>query len=193
MEKSYAECPPNYQTIFEIDFANNKKEFKLLNYGSNLMFIPFIVLYLLLDQTLTVKDGARFLIVFWLSILGMLVVIMLHELVHGLFFKIYGKGKLKFKFHGFAFSCSMPTHYFQKGCYLVIGLAPLVILSLLLGSLSILYYKTDYFLLFYAPFVFNFCGSLGDMYVAYRLRKCSKTVLISDQGIKMVFLDLVKP
>lgn len=190
MKKSYLELPENYKEIREVDLKNNKREFILINIGSLVLILPFIILYMNIEKSLGFEDGLWFSLILILSLVSMFVIIVLHELIHGLFFKVFGKGKLKFGFHGFAVSCSMPTNYFNKTAYLIIGLAPLVLISIVTGILSIIFYNTDYFLLAYVPLAMNFSGAIGDMYVSIILLKSKKTVLVKDYGVGMKFYDI---
>lgn len=192
MKSSYTLLPENYEEVLLIDLKNNKKQFVFINILSVVLIIPFIVLYLFFERSLSLSDGFRYSIILFISIPSLFLMIILHELIHGLFFKIFGKGKLKFKFHGFAVSCSMPTNYFNKRSYILIGLAPLVLLTIIYGVLSFFLYNTDYFILAYFPLALNFSGAAGDIYVVSLLMKMKKTVLVNDTGVAMKIYDKTK-
>lgn len=190
MVNSYTKLPENYKQIREVDLQNNKKEFIFINIGSLVLMLPFFILYFYIEKSLGFEDGLKFPLILILSLVSMFIIIVLHELIHGLFFKVYGKGKLKFGFHGFAVSCAMPSNYFNKKAYTIIGLAPLVLITIITGVLSTIFYNTDYFLLAYIPLAVNFSGAIGDMYVVFLLLRCKKTVLVNDYGIGMKFYDI---
>ena len=61
----------------------------------------------------------------------MLVMIVLHEGLHGLFFWLFTREKPKFAFKGFYAYAAMPDWYLPKKEYLITALAPLVGITLL--------------------------------------------------------------
>ena len=189
MKGSYVDLQDNYILIREIDPNKNKKEFWLMNIGSFVLLIPFFIIYFFLNPDFRIEFGFSRLLISFLLIVSIILLIPVHELIHGLFFKLFGNGKLKFGFHGFAFSCSMPSHYFNKRAYTLIGLAPLIIISIITGALSIFMYKSDYFIIPYAVLAINFSSSIGDIYVIFVLFKYKKTVLVNDIGVAMRFYD----
>ncbi|MGD8406239.1 MAG: DUF3267 domain-containing protein [Anaerolineales bacterium] len=65
-------------------------------------------------------------------IFGIIVVIVLHELAHGIAMQIYGaRAKYGFIWKGLMFYATSPGYAFQRDQYIVIILAPLVSLSIL--------------------------------------------------------------
>jgi hypothetical protein len=74
-------------------------------------------------------------------ILVILITLILHELVHGLFFWLFTGERPQFGIGpGYAYAAA-PDWYFPKGKYLVIGLSPLVVLTVL-GLAVILFVPT---------------------------------------------------
>lgn len=57
------------------------------------------------------------------------VVIFLHEGIHGIFFHYFGRSNVEFGWEGAFAYATCSGRYFDRNSYLVIGLAPLVILS----------------------------------------------------------------
>jgi hypothetical protein len=120
------------------------------------------------------------LIVLLLSILFMLV---FHELVHGIFFWIFTRERPRFAFKGgYAFAAA-PEWYLPNSQYIIVGLSPLVVISIL-SILTVAFVPSSVvpYLLFIATF--NAAGALGDMIVVGWVLKQSNTILVKDQGDK---------
>ncbi len=191
MENSYNELPENFIEKESIDFKKNKKLFWFINIGSIVLIIPFVIPMFFFSYSINFNELLPLTIVYMGLLVGMIATLVVHELIHGLFFKVFGKGKLKFRFHGFAASCSMPNVYFKKWPYFIIGIAPFVVLNIILVVLSIVFYNTMYFIIAYISLIINFSGCIGDLYVSYRLLKSPKSIIINDYGIGMRIYDKV--
>jgi hypothetical protein len=120
------------------------------------------------------------LIVILLSVILMLV---FHELIHGLFFWIYTHVRPKFALKsGYAFAAA-PEWYLPKFQYITVGISPLVVISLLSIVFSIF---VSAHIIPYLVFIatFNAAGALGDMIVVAWVIRQSKTIFINDLGDK---------
>lgn len=107
----------------------------------------------------------------------------IHEWIHGLFFKHYSKQKVKYKFHGWAASASTPGVFYYKKSYIVIGLSPAVIIN---GILLIIFFLVEPArVMTFILLAMHFSGCAGDFYVVYKLRKYSKETLVEDTGVGM--------
>jgi len=119
-------------------------------------------------------------IIVWLliNIVSYCVILPLHELIHGLAFSFWG-GK---PYYGarlpIALYCSAKNQVFPRNYYLVIGLAPLVVITLA-GIIFTLLFPTlsPYILL---ATVGNFSGAAGDIWVVRRLRTLPASTLVED-------------
>ena len=128
-------------------------------------------------------------------LVGMVVYLFLHEGVHGFFIKMfsgkqpfYGKELRKGMFYAGS-RC-----FFGKCSYIVIALAPLVVWGIVIAiMLSELSAKAPQFWWYlYAIQILNFTGAAGDLYVARRVLRMPKEVLVQDDGISMKFFLPVK-
>jgi len=181
--KSYDALPEGYVQDFEVDMKTNKKLFLLINFGTIILMLPFIVVYGMIKDLMTFEIH---LVNFLLFVGLMIALIVIHELIHGIFFKLGTKKKIKFGFHGFAASAGAPDIYFTKRFYLIIGLAPAIILNFTLLIIC-LFIKEEYFGIIYFNLAIHFAGCIGDFYIALKLIKYNKETLIEDKGISMKF------
>lgn len=111
----------------------------------------------------------------------MAVAILLHELTHGLFFWVFARKTPEFGIGpGYAFA-AMPDWFFPKNQYLVVVLAPLLLLSGI-GLALIALLPLAWLGLLLAGMTINAGGAIGDMYVAWRIAHESGPVWIKDTG-----------
>jgi hypothetical protein len=116
-----------------------------------------------------------------LILVVMVVTIVFHELVHGLFFWFFARHKPEFGVgRGYAFA-AMPDWYFPKRQYLVIGLGPLVGLTLL-GMAIIAFAPLTWIGLVFAGVVINVGGAIGDLYVCWRIAREAGDIWVKDIG-----------
>jgi hypothetical protein len=118
------------------------------------------------------------LLAFPLSIILMLV---LHELIHGGFFWLFTHERPRFALKsGYAFAAA-PEWFLPAAQYILVGLSPLLIISIVSSLLAWIVSSTiTPYLLFIATF--NAAGSLGDMIVVAWVVKQPKTILVKDEG-----------
>jgi len=128
---------------------------------------------------------------FWLSgeilswllgfVLALLISITLHELVHGAFFWAFAGQPPRFGIGpGYAYA-AMPGWYFPKRKYLVVGLSPLVVLTVL--GLACVPFLPGWLLgPFFWGLVINAGGAIGDLYICLRIAREAMDVWVQDHG-----------
>lgn len=112
------------------------------------------------------------------NVVASIVVLPLHEGLHGLAFSLWG-GKPHYGAKlPFALYCGAKNQLFHRNEYLVVGLAPLVVITLA-GIIFILLAPAlaSYVLL---GLITNFSGAAGDIWVAMRLLRQPRDVLVED-------------
>jgi hypothetical protein len=117
--------------------------------------------------------------------ISILLMLVFHEMVHGIFFWIFTRERPKFAFKGIYAYAAAPDWFLPKGQYLVVGLAPLIVISLLSIFLSAFVSHSIIPYLFFIA-IFNASGALGDMVVVSWVISQSDQPLIQDQGDKFL-------
>ena len=114
----------------------------------------------------------------WVIVLSVISFILVHELIHILFMTVFSKGKvnLKVKFPTIAVGSDA---YFNKIEYIIIALAPVVVLGI--GSL-ILLLILPYKLLFAIMLTLNFATASGDYILTYYALKQEKNTYFVDKA-----------
>jgi Putative zincin peptidase len=135
--------------------------------------------YRLPNLTLSALTGLLMLI--GIILLLTTVMVVLHEGIHGLFFWVFARRRPVFGMRGTYAFAAMPGWYFPRRFYLLIGLAPLVILTL--SGLALIAWGPAFWipgLLF--VLVMNASGSVGDLYIILWLLTKPAGCLVQDYG-----------
>ena len=119
-------------------------------------------------------------VVLWIvsNILAYIVVLPLHEAIHGLAFLLWGGRPYFGTKLPFALYCGARDQLFRRNQYLVVGLAPLVVLTLAAIVLTLVVPGLASYVLFGT--VGNFSGAAGDVWVARRLWRQPAHILVED-------------
>jgi hypothetical protein len=126
------------------------------------------------------------LIIFAVSII---VYIILHELTHGLFYKLLTKQKLTFGLTLTVAYCGLKEGYVNKKTSIIAMLAPFVIHSIWMLALIIFLPANIWALMVVLLFGLHFGGCIGDLYGTLILlfKYSKKQVLVNDDGPQQIF------
>ncbi len=180
--------PETHALAWAVDMKKDRRLHWMLQLAGLVWFFfaSFIVLKIMAvlrpDFTLEAKfDIAGVLLAALAALLIIFVTVTLHELVHGFFFWFFAKARPQFGLGpGYAYAAA-PDWYFPKGQYLVIGLAPLVVLTIM-GLLAIAIAPIAWLPTLFLAIVFNAGGAIGDIYVCIRIGVEAPDVWIKDTG-----------
>lgn len=118
-------------------------------------------------------------------IVSIIFMFVFHELIHGAFFWIFTREPPKFAIKaGYAFASS-PDWCLPRTQYIVVGLSPLLVISILCIFFGAFISSSIVPYLVYIA-TFNAAGALGDMVVVVWTLKQSAEILIQDKGDKFV-------
>ena len=185
-----AVLPEGYRELRRIDLQKNKRLMLFVN------LLALVIAALLcvvghqvvpVSQMFDMSEGiVPSFVRFGVMLGGTVLYIVLHEAVHGIFFRIYGNGvKPTFGFTGmYAFAASKA--YFNRASYLIIGLSPVVILGVVLLVLNLLLPAVWFWPIFLIQ-ITNLSGAAGDFYVSVLLARMPSTLLVQDDGVAMTF------
>lgn len=118
--------------------------------------------------------------------LAVITVVIVHELVHGLFYWLLSNHRPKFGFKGlFPYAAAPSGVYFPRDQFLIIGLSPLVLLTFvgLLLMMIIPIAFVPFFLFFIA---FNAAGAAGDLILGIQLMSLSSDTMMEDNGSGLI-------
>jgi len=193
MNTSTQILPDGYVQSAEINLKKDKRLTILLNIGAFIVFI--LMFYLLTGFTALVRpDITNFsetiTIEKMLSALGLTVIVLIiHEIIHGLFFWIFSHGRPVFALRPLYAYAGAPTWFFSKRQYAITALAPLVIIGVV-GLLLIMLAQVSWLLMIAFLVALNTGGAMGDLFVFIRLLKLSSICYVNDTGDLVTFFEL---
>ncbi len=186
--------PVNYQPVYIINLAKNKVLAVVLNLAALvIVLLSFWLLGIFTKWIHPDLSGTAISIKFGLSdIIFLLLLVILnlivHELIHGVFFWFITRSKPVFGLSlSYAFAAA-PEWYIPKRQYWIIGLAPLIIIGLV-GLLIIAIGPTAWMLPALVVTGINTGGAVGDMWIIYRLLLTDPTCLVNDTGHAVSFFQ----
>jgi len=191
MENYYKELPAGYKEVYRID-AKKSSVGILMN-----VFAMLIALVLAVGIYFA-KFGVRFDFGFELELalalmalaLSLIAYTIVHELTHGLFYKLLTKQKLRFGLTLTVAYCGLKEGFVNKKTCLIAVLAPLVIHSIWMILLIIFLPANVWALMIILLFGLHSGGCIGDMWVAFMLIfRLKSTVLTCDDGPCQRFFD----
>lgn len=188
--------PENYRLVKTVD-ATKAPFAVVFNLLSLVMMVgAFAVLYfafgtdvsLIKEQFLTLPDFTKILALL-LLVVGFIVYIVLHELVHGVVYKAFTKRKLTFGVTMTCAYCGVPDVFVYRTASLCALLAPFVIFSIAFIVPMFFLQNTVWFLLLAALFAMHFGGCVGDLYITvlYVFKFRDGKTLMRDTGPEQTF------
>jgi hypothetical protein len=120
------------------------------------------------------------------TVIALVLVLLIHELVHGVFFWWFAGKRPTFGVKGlYVYAAASPEVYYPRNQYLIVGIAPLLLLTLVGLSLMLIVpiVAVSVLSLFIA---FNAAGSAGDLVMAVRLLSYSPDTLMQDSDTGVV-------
>ena len=184
--RSYTDLPAGYREILHMDLQKDKKLMLLVNILAALLMIAMFaaaIPYVPISTVFDFGDIRGMLVKTMTMCIGFVVYMFLHEAVHGIVMRHYCDAKVTFGFTGMSAFAASKAYYCRKP-YLVIALAPIVVLGILLGILNFMV-PNQWFYVVYFIQAGNISGAAGDLYVSWRMSRLPKDILVQDDGVSM--------
>ena len=186
--------PEHYHPRGGIDLKGNLTAAIALNVVGVVLLVVFAVLFLDLARALRPDmPPGDFSVSGWqiflylggaLLLLGGMVVV--HELIHGAFFWVFTRARPVFGFKGLYAYAGAPDWYLPRNRFALVGLAPLVIITLA-GFLLILVAPAGWIYPILVVVIANAAGAAGDLLVVGWLFTRPADTLIRDTGDAVTF------
>jgi len=155
----------------------------LLMFGFALLF-SFIAFQLISIMNGNNSSGQFNLLYIVLLFVSYFALIVIHELIHGMFFKIFApEGKVSFGFKGGMVYAASIGNYYEKWKYAIIILAPFVVITL---GLTILFYFQIINVVTYILLAsIHAAGCAGDFYYIILVLFAPKNAVVEDTDVGM--------
>ncbi|MBN1261294.1 MAG: DUF3267 domain-containing protein [Anaerolineae bacterium] len=186
--------PENYHARRTVDFSHNLRLAIGANLAGILLIFVFgtaamrIVGWIRPDiENLTAAFGdTGDLRILFIALVVIALLLVVHELVHGLFFWLFTRARPVFGFKGVYAYAGAPQWFLPRNDYFVVALAPLVILTLVCVAWLPVVPPAGVSLLVLAG-VANAAGAVGDILIAVWLLTYPKETLVRDTGAGITF------
>lgn len=184
MREWYAKCsaselPTGYVLAQTVDMVKDRKLMWRINGAALVIALAVLLLSAVFGPSLAMPPWQ------WLLMAALvLVYIVLHEGVHGIFIRIFCGRWGGFGFKG-AYAYAGSDAYFAKVPYVIIALSPVVFWGIVLqGGMMAL--PNLFWPLAFVQMV-NLSGAVGDYYICYCIAQMPGDVLVRDEGTVMRF------
>ena len=183
MNKYYLELPENYKLDKTIDMKKMSTNIFLNVLNILFVIISLLILIPLKFKEIKIDNLIELSIVMFIALIGFIIYIVLHELTHGLFYKIFTKQKLTFGVSLTYAYCGVPNIYVRKKETIIACLSPLIIFSIIFLTLIFILPPNYINLSIIILFSFHFGGCSGDIFLSLILLiKYDKDTYIKDTG-----------
>jgi hypothetical protein len=189
--KARRDFPDGYARFWGFDIRQKREALFLTILGVVLLFAAWLVFFPLarslhpnvfsFNFQANSIEMIKALIFLGELLLVTVLMLVLHEGLHGLFFWLFTGERPKFDFKIYYASAAAPDWYFPRWQYFFIALAPLVGITLL--CLAVLAWLPAALAIpAFIMLLFNTSGAVGDLWVAARLVFCPRTTYVRDYG-----------
>jgi hypothetical protein len=185
-----------FSNSYEVDFQKNKKLFFGINALSILFFLFFYLLFDFVAQLLGLYKTSDYYFHFknlgflpisanLIFLAGLVIILTVHELIHGFFFYLFTKERPVLGFKSVYAYAGAPDWYIKKNYFQVITLSPLIFISIA-GLILMSVLPAGYLSMVFILATVNAAGSIGDLYMSTILLTKPVDTYINDSGISAV-------
>jgi len=161
--KNYIELPNDYKEILQIDLQKDKKLAFLVNIIALVIIIAMVIMGSFFVPITELFDGMSTL-QWGVVLVGLIVYMVLHELVHGVTMYLYSKQKPFYGFTGmYAYAGS--NAYFNKKHYRVIALAPIVVWGIVLLIMNLIFKEKWFWIIYFIQMMNRMCKIMTAMHL----------------------------
>lgn len=187
--------PENYTPEYSLSLSHNTALNIKLNLAGLVLFIAsgYAFLYAASHLSLAFTGDGSITLSGWTILVGFcvalgtsLVTVIVHELIHGFFFWIFTRKRPSYGFKFIFAYAAAPDFYIPRNQFLLIGIAPFVILPLI-GLALMLFVPLAVVLTLVFMLTINAAGAIGDLYIIGLLLTRSAPTFIRDFGDGMTF------
>ncbi len=185
--------PQDYVLVKYVDAKNDKKQiivYTLLSFVPLLIILPVLILIARYCNGYNISDNFQddFGFAFLITCVILIIYIVLHELVHGITYKIFTGAKLTFGLTLTVAFCGVPEIYVRKKASIASLVMPFFVFSVIFIALTIgLWFVSPLYGIFSgAVFAVHFGGCVGDLHwtLMYLTKFKHCNTLMRDTGPK---------
>ncbi len=181
--KPVKDLPRGYVRVASLDLARDRRAFLAIQVVGTLLFFAFGWLFFRFGLLMRREAFGRSLTLsgFLGLLVAMVVVIILHEAVHGVLFWAYTRELPRFGFKGIFAYAAAPTWYLPRNHHLVAALAPFLVITAA-GMALTPWVPAGALLAWLFGLTVNAAGAVGDFFVAAVSIMHPPDLLVNDYG-----------
>ena len=193
-KKAVQQLPEGYELKATWDLSEDRKAKVFLSLASLGLFVLFWLLFnwflqvfrpdsnnLISGFNVNLADPLSLIVSVLVLIFVTIGMVFLHEAIHGLFFWLFTMEKPRFGFKVVYAFAGAPGWYITKQPYIIVGIAPLVVITVV-GFLLLLFVPSGWILPLLLFITMNASGASGDIYTVLWLMSKPDNILVSDSG-----------
>jgi hypothetical protein len=162
--QAYKTLPEGYEPVGTLDLSRGKVAFLVTQLAALVLFFVFAWLFGALALALRVNLASLISLLpvqmLWAFLAALALMLVLHEGVHGAFFALCTGARPRFGFKGAYAYAAAPDWYIPRNAYVLISLAPLILLSVV-GMILMPFVSSPALFVVLAIPVLNAAGSVG--------------------------------
>lgn len=188
MNKNYEEHLPDGYIEAKVIDAKSKKFGIIMNIAALIpLIISVVIAYSLFD--LSNLQPSELLLSYSIFMLSIISYVILHELTHGIVYKLMTKHKLKFGLSLTCAYCGVPDIYVYRRPALIAVLSPFVLFTIIITAVIFIVPGDANKFMFLVLDGLHIGGCFGDLYVTYTFLTKFKdpATLTNDTGPKQTF------
>lgn len=179
---NYTELPEGFRLFKSVDFTEKK-----LAGAINLVAVAIMVVMFFIGKSIhwhgITEELLPFLLRCLLAFFLIVLYIFCHEGIHGLFIRLLSGTSPYYGFTGM-FAYAGCNSFLDKRSYIIIALAPVILLGIALGIVTHLVPHSFFWVIFVVQ-IQNISGAAGDYYIVWLMLTLPDDVLVKDSGAVM--------
>ncbi|MEO1663618.1 MAG: DUF3267 domain-containing protein [Chloroflexota bacterium] len=190
--RAVKELPLRYTATSKFELRKDRKLAVLVNVLGFALIISFNLIFLTyfgvvhIDKTITFPSFITICVTF---IIGSILMVITHEIIHGMFFYAYTQTMPRFGLSLLYASAAAPDWYIPRGQYLAISMAPFFVMTA--AGLLLIQFLSGYWGLMLTIFTaINAGSSAGDIWVTRWVLQHSPQAYVNDRGESMILYDI---
>ena len=190
--------PENYQEVLSWKITGKPMRVIALNIVAAILFVIFGMIFSSMAFGLgKIPSEGNFrigLVEISLSIVGVMLTLVLHELTHGLTMQMFGASpKYGIIWKGLMLYATSPGYAYRRNNYVVISLAPFVFISVLVILGMWILQGTAWVALLAICGIVNASGAVGDMWITMIVLRYESTAYVMDERDGIRVFSLAQP
>jgi hypothetical protein len=186
----------NFSKNESIDFTKNKKLMFVINLLSVLSFPLFYLIFYYMAKILSLNTTGNILhyyesfrilpfISLLIFVITILLVFLIHELIHGMFFYLFTGEKPVFGYKIIYAYAGAPNWYIKKNYFHIVSISPFILITAA-GFITFIFIPENYSSVVFLLVTAHAAACMGDIWVSLKLLKKPKETYINDSGLNSV-------